>query len=176
MHKVCSACPTVSVPHTNRHNQQQFIINMKQNRLFYGLIIYSIITTVVAIKFWHLYQRNNSEKNFDVSWNITNDRMIMKDKKTGRLVTLSEDVNFDNNFELTEIYFDGVGPIASFKDENDNGYFEKLIYFDFNGELVGESLDFDDNGSIDYYSIITETNDTLEFVDKNKNGRMEAYQ
>lgn len=160
--------------HTDvRYNQQQFIINMKQNRLFYGLIIYSIIITVVAIKYWHLNQISRSVKNFDIRWNSTNDRMIMEDKKTGRLVMLSEDINFDYNFELTEIYFNGVGPITSYKDENDNGYFEKILQFDFNGELVGESLDFDDNGSIDYYSIITETNDTLEFVDKNKNGRME---
>jgi len=149
---------------------------MKKKRLMYGLVIYSIIATIALIKYWHLNKINNENKNFEISWNSTNDRMLMKDKKTGKLITLSEDINFDYNFELTEIFFNGIGPITSYIDKNDNGYFEKILHYDFNGELVGESRDFEDNGSIDYYYVILESNDTLEFVDKNKNGRMEIYQ
>jgi hypothetical protein len=138
-----------------------------------GLIAYSIVVTILFLKYWHLEAKASTEKNFDVSWTFDNTSIIYKDKKSNKISFIYTDANFDGNFEKIEIYANGLGATSISKDRNEDGHFEEMIYYSLNNEYSGRSLDIDNNQMHEYYEMILENKDTLIFVDENQNGIME---
>lgn len=67
----------------------------------------------------------------------------------------------------------GLDQPQYFMIKDENGFYENIAHYDFSGNLVGISKDFDSDGSYDYYEMILEDGDTLKFIDENRNGAME---
>jgi hypothetical protein len=147
--------------------------NLMQKYVRTGLITYSIIMTLMFLKYLHIDYLNTIDKNFNIKWNHSNVILTYSDKKTGELVSRYKDSNYDNNFELSETYINGIGPTVVFQDRNENGFNEDISYFDFSGNYIGMSQDIDEDGSLDIYQMILENGDTLNFKDSNRNGVME---
>lgn len=161
--------------------KQSIVVENKNNRAtpnatkfwHIGLIIYSIIVTIIAIKYWHIDYRNKSDKNFIYKWNIENSELSLINKKTGKTIQLFKDLNYDLNYERSITYSsEGIKTSISI-DNNEDGFFEHIYSLSKNGELTGESFDLNNDGNIEKMTIILLNGDTLKLVDKNEDGFFE---
>jgi hypothetical protein len=82
------------------------------------------------------------------------------------------DTNYDKNFERTEEFAKGNLATES-RDEDENGFFEKIYQYDQQGRIVAVNEDEDQDGLIDKFYIVMQKGDTLFFVDSDKNGVFE---
>lgn len=138
-----------------------------------GLIIYSILVTLICFKYWHLSYIASSDRNFDIKWNSDNTILNYIDKKTKKPVASYVDENYDLNYELQYGYYQGKGPISISYDEDENGYYEKVEHYSVDGRTAGWYLDADQDGLFEYSVTILENGDTLTAVDPDQNGIME---
>ena len=138
-----------------------------------GLLVYSVIVTLLLVKYWHIDRKNSFDKNYDISWNYNNTSVEYLEKKNGHKVYEYFDSNFDFNFEKMQEYRNNKGPISISYDLNEDGFFEEINYFDFTNNYVGKTEDLNNDRIYEYYEIILESGDTLKLTDKDANGVME---
>jgi hypothetical protein len=136
------------------------------------LIVYSVIVTLLLIKYWNINKKNSFDKNYEISWNTDNTKVRYYEKKNGHKVYEYFDSNFDYNFEQMREYRNNRGPISISYDLNEDGFFEQIDYFDFTNKYIGKTEDLDNDRVYEYYEIILESGDTLQLTDKNANGIM----
>lgn len=94
---------------------------MKNSFIQIGLIVNSILITLILIKYWHLNKKNSFGKNFNISWNLNNSVLRYSNKKSNEIVYEWFDSNFDFNFEKLHEYRNVSASTYS------EGYVEVLI-------------------------------------------------
>ncbi|MEM9022610.1 MAG: hypothetical protein AAGB22_02625, partial [Bacteroidota bacterium] len=108
--------------------------------------------------------------NFDIGWNAAQTVFTVRDKETWRLVSRAFDANFDFNSEKFVEYHFGALPSVEWVDDNEDGYYERVTYFDSLGRETGRYLDRNRNHRHDYAEMILQNGDTLVFTDRNEDG------
>jgi len=141
----------------------------KPNRFKVGLILYAFVMTVLFVKYYHIEERNNTQKNFEYQWNYDNTVLTVSHKKTGDISDVYYDMNYDFNYEKVISYKNGIKTVM-FLDNDEDGQIEQQIFYDKTGEIIGKYNDDDRDGYFDNGLIILDNGDSLKFIDQNKNG------
>lgn len=137
-------------------------------------IVYTVVATLLLLKYWHLNGRSYEDKNFSYEWSVDNTHLYMKHKKTGTNAHLYVDENYNYNYEEQYSYApNGVRTIES-HDRNEDGFFEEVHAFNHEGQFTSNSLDVNGDGLFDTINIVLENGDTLRLVDENFNGFLEV--
>lgn len=114
--------------------------------------------------------RSSADKNYWYEWSTSGDALEVRSKSSGIVHSRYFDENFDLNYEKAEtyIYPDVLNTVSL--DEDEDGFFDKTIFYTADGQYVGSSGDTTGQKFLDYMEIIIETGDTLHFEDQNENG------
>jgi hypothetical protein len=140
------------------------------------ILILSIIIVGLSIGYYKLYEINKSltdSKNFSFDWSPSGEVLFGFWKNNNKLSNQNIDRNFDNNYELFHSYDIFGNLVQSSYDINENGVYEKHLIFNSVGENVGNSIDSDEDGAMDEFSLILDSNDELRFIDSDNDGRYE---
>ena len=144
----------------------------KSNFIKYLLIPYSILISLLCIKYYYSSNLGNSEKNFKYEWSTDNRTLEVVNKNTKKISALYHDHNYDNNWERAIEFSNGRRTSEAF-DSNENGVLEKFMFYNTQGQVVRIETDWNQDGLIDTMNIILENEEKLILVDKNKNGTFE---
>lgn len=142
------------------------------NKWWYWLLGYSLLMTVLFIRYFLIAQVGTKDKNISYEWNATATALYARHTKTKELLQKNYDANYDKNFERIEQFAKG-NLIAELKDEDENGFFEKNYQYDQEGRITSVDEDTDQDGLIDKFYMVMQKGDTLFFVDSDKNGIFE---
>jgi hypothetical protein len=145
----------------------------KHKTWFKVVIVYSLLISIVAFRFWYLHHKSNTDKNFHFEWNYDGTQLSYFDKKTGQRSLLYLDENYNYNFEEIITYSDSGALATKSFDKNENGRHEWFYQYKPSGELVAKLIDHDDDGLFDEISIALQNGGHLTFIDKNKDGFFE---
>lgn len=137
------------------------------------LILYSILATLLCVKFYYTSESINFEKHFKYTWRTDNKTLDVRYKTTKKIIATYEDKNYDRNWEKIYEYQNGRKLLEA-SDLNENGIFEEFIYFDSNGNIAGVHKDSDQDGLLDTMKLFLENKEEIIFVDENKNGLFKA--
>ncbi|KOY86486.1 hypothetical protein AD998_10315 [bacterium 336/3] len=140
----------------------------KKNRTQTFLVIYAIVMTLVALRYWYANKNYQEDKNYTYHWNIDATALKTVLKKSSDVTTISYDRNYDLNFEKSVGYVKGYKSSETF-DSNENGIIERMNLFNNKGDLVGYSINVDEDFSFEQSCIILENKDTLYLLDKDRN-------
>jgi hypothetical protein len=144
----------------------------KRQRLWQSiLIVYSLVTTILLIKYWDMNRKNSDAKNFKYAWNLSNTDLSMRYKKSQQLIQIFRDANYDLNFEKVETFSKNNSVMTSLsQDFDEDGFFDEITYYGKNGKIAGGAIDLDSDGWIEESIVILENGDTLKLTDKNQDG------
>jgi len=147
----------------------------KKNRTQTYLIIYSVIITLVALRYGYLNTNYQEDKHYKYEWNVDATAVYTIFKKKSEIITASYDGNYDLNFEKSIGYSNGYKVSESF-DTNENGIFERVNYYNKKGELAGYSINVDEDFCFEQSCTILSNKDTLYFMDKDRDCMFDAVQ
>lgn len=133
------------------------------------LILYGVGMTFLFLKYYKMHSRNSSDKNFEYHWSFNNTRLQLKHKTTKEITSIFYDENFDFNYEKIEDYFKHKKVGESF-DLNEDGFPEIHNFYGKNGQYAGSNIDSDKDRLFDKLILVLENNDSLIFIDQNRNG------
>ncbi len=88
-----------------------------------GLIIYSIIITFLFLKYWNINSHYNSDRNFEIKWNLNNTIMSYHHRESGVIESILYDKNYNLNFEEIQTFQNGQGAVSISYDRNEDGYY-----------------------------------------------------
>lgn len=140
---------------------------------FIVLIIYSMIMTLLFVKYLNLEKQYSFDKNFHYRWNWDNTVLSVIDKKTNNTITTFIDKNRDFNYELVRNFPSVEGIMIESIDRDENGYFEKIVSFGVGQRQSDLLIDNNGDGLYEVQWIYLENGDTLMLTDENKNGLFE---
>ncbi len=143
------------------------------NKWFYYLLLYSVIITIFFVKQYSELNRNSKDKCFKYSWNFLNTEMHVTDKVSKELRSINFDNNYNYNFEMVDTYTKGKLTSKAY-DSDEDGNFEKIVYFNLNSKFCGYDLDSDNDRIFELSTVILENNDTLFLYDLNKNCQVDS--
>lgn len=155
---------TINIPNTSKRTRFRTL----------ALTTYSIIITVLFLKYWHIEQKNSNEKLSTSEWSYDNTVLTYKDKKSNQVTTKYYDSNFNDIFEKIEVFNKSNKPTVISYDKNEDGITDEEYYYGIEGRYSGFSIDKNYDNIFDYSEMILENGDTLKFDDKNNNGIMEV--
>lgn len=141
----------------------------RTSRFKTALVLYSLIMTILFVKYFYIERSNSTDKNFEYEWSLDNSKLTISHKKTGDLSAIYYDTNYDLNYEKVVAYHKGTKTSASF-DKDEDGQIEHEVVYDKTGRIIGVNTDYDGDGFFDYGLMLLENGDSLEFMDQNKNG------
>ncbi|MEH0153369.1 hypothetical protein V6R21_04435 [Limibacter armeniacum] len=136
---------------------------------FVMLSVYAVVMTFLFIKYYSIHIKTSESKHLNYIWSYDNTALIIEHNKTHETVNVFTDKNYDDNYEKVVGYVKGKKAIVSF-DRDEDGYYEEEYYYSLDGRKIGKSIDIDKDGAFDESIMVLESNDTLKFVDQNKNG------
>ena len=145
----------------------------KYNFKYLALLVYAVIITVTAAKYWAIVNRDDVLSDFKFVWNYNGTKLETIDKRTGRVISETHDVNFNANYEKTYIYSPNLKLRYVLNDLNDNGYLNEIFTYNDNKELTSIEYDFNNDGLFDQIEYYLKNGDTLIVVDKESNGNFE---
>ena len=133
------------------------------------LMLYSIIMTLLFLRYLHLNYQVSNDKNFRYSWTLDNSQQSAQHKNIPGFRTLFSDENYDLNFERTEI-FSNNKRVAVYIDKDENGIQEKVTEYSLSGEKRSIAYDTDQDGLFDEWEIFDEEGNMTVYEDKDKDG------
>lgn len=142
------------------------------------IVIILLLIICIALGFYsfHLKQLNDNlmeSKNFNFKWNSGQEILMGYWLNNHKISNHYIDRNFDNNYELINSYTTYGKLYSANYDRNENGVFEKMIFFNSVREKVGNSIDSDEDGAIDEFTIFLDNGNELKFLDIDIDGRYE---
>ncbi len=146
----------------------------KRSTVIIILVLYALVSTVFAVKFWHDSTHTGEGKNVKGSWNYTGTTYTQEYIPTGKTLSVSVDANYDGNYEFFR-YYDKEGVLLSeMEDKNEDGFLDKMTGFDLEGKVCSFSHDTDLDGYLDIVLNILENNDTIYFYDFDNDSRYDS--
>jgi hypothetical protein len=136
-------------------------------------ILYTIIITVVCLRFWYLDYRNSNFKHYTNEWSMDGSRIHQKSKESGITLSTLKDANYDGNFERVFTYYKNGLRCEDFLDLDEDGTIEKVYFYNLNGGLSAVQFDHNDNGIVNELSYFLNDGDTLKLTDANEDGVFE---
>jgi hypothetical protein len=140
---------------------------------FIFMMIYSLLISVVALRYWYIHKKSSIDKNFDFQWSYDGSWLHSVNKTTGKDANLYIDENLNYSFEEILTYSDSGLMVTKSIDRNENGRYEQFLNYNHSGDLVIKMDDIDDDGVIDEMHIAVQGKKALRLVDKNKDGIFE---
>jgi len=153
-------------------NEPEKLISKNNNILLNILILYAVVMTIFSFKYYDYYRENNNDNNFTYKLSHDNTSLKVRRSSTNELFAIYYDKNYDYNYEKIEGIHKGR-IIAEWIDENEDGIPELEKWYGTDGSTACLYKDLNEDGINDSVIIILENNDTLNFVDYNKNGKLE---
>lgn len=138
------------------------------------LVLYALVSTVFAVKFWHDSTRAGESKNFKGSWNYTGTTYTEEYIPTGKTLSVYVDANFDRNYEFARYYDKSGALLSETEDRNEDGILDKMTSFDLEGKVCGLSHDTDLDGNFDIVLNVLENSDTIYFYDFDNDSRYDS--
>ncbi len=152
------------IKHANEKSKSTTKKRIKQ----YLLFGYLILVTFFFIKYWYINYRNSEAKNYIYEWNFSGNRMYLKSKKTGEIISQYIDKNYNMNFEQVINYSVDGNIIMEYFDNNEDGYYEYSLNSTTESNFLSDFSDRNIDGYFDLLRFITENQDTI-FIEFNYN-------
>lgn len=133
------------------------------------ILIYSLVITLLFMKYFNIAERGSVDKNFNYVWNYNNTILFQKYKKTEEIFSKYFDTNRDGNYEKIEGYNRGK-LISISEDKNENGLIEKTVSYTYDKTISLTMLDNNEDGNYERMEGHIKGKLTSISEDKNENG------
>lgn len=117
-----------------------------------------------------ILSRSSEDKNFWYEWSAAGNSLDMVNKSSGTVAIRYFDDNFNFNYEKAETYNEFKQLCSISYDEDEDGFYERVVYYGEDGSYTGVTLDASGRTLPDYLEMILESGDTLRLYDQNENG------
>ena len=141
----------------------------KLKTILFLAIAYGVFVSFYAFKLHKSQKLQNTDKNFIYEWNKGGEILTTKLKYSTKIVTISHDYNYDDNWEAMTTYSIDKKHKGMYSDKDENGFFENVVYYS-NNKYTGKQSDRNNDANFDYSEFILENGDTLVLVDNDFDG------
>ena len=144
-----------------------------QRYLIIALAIALALSLLAFLREKRIVDRSSEDKHYRFEWNTAGTELSVVHKAQGVAYTRYIDDNADFNYERLEVYTDPqvLGSVSV--DADEDGFFEKTIFYSAAGDYAGMSVDTAGNRFSEFMEFVLESGDTIRFTDRNRNGMLE---